>query len=149
MQLTTMMLADGAHVADGKLYVLGGQWDRLIVAAFPARHPSMAVAMVLQVEYTEAPKSYTLTIELFLDGKPQAAKAVVRFAIGHAPVQAHGAPQFAPVAIPFSNVPFEGPGRYEWVISVDGRQLGRLPIEVTAAATVGMPQGSAGQSSDG
>ena len=149
MQLTTMMLADGAHVANGKLYVLGGQWDRLPVAAFPAHHPSMTVALVLQIEYTEAPKSYTLTIELSLDGRPEAVKAVGKFAIGHAPVQARGAPQFAPIAIPFNNVPFGGPGRYEWVISVDDQELGRLPIEVTAGAVAGMPQGSAGQPSDG
>lgn len=149
MQLTTMMLADGAHVANGKLYVLGGQWDRLTVAAFPAHHPSMTVALVLQVEYTEAPKSYTLTVELTLDGRPESVKAVARFAIGHAPVQARGAPQFAPIAIPFNNVPFGGPGRYEWIISVDDQELGRLPIEVTGSEVAGMLQGSAGQSSDG
>ena len=149
MQLTTMMLADGAHVANGKLYVLGGQWDRLTVAAFPAHHPSMTVALVLRVEYTEAPKSYTLTVELTLDGRPESAKAVGKFAIGHSPAQVHGAPQFAPIAIPFNNVPFGGPGRYEWVISVDDQELGRLPIEVAAGEVAGMPQDSAGQSSEG
>jgi hypothetical protein len=149
MQLTTMMLADGAHVANGKLYVLGGQWDRLNVAAFPTHHPSMAVALVLQIEYTEAPKSYTLTVELTLDGQPESVKAVGKFAIGHAPIQARGAPQFAPIAIPFNNVPFGGPGRYEWVISVDDQELGRLPIEVAAGVVAGMSQGPAGQPSDG
>lgn len=141
MKLTTAMLADGAHVAGGKLYVLGGQWDRLTVAAFPAQHPSMAVVLVLQVEYTEAPKSYTLTIELTLDGKPEAAKAVGQFAIGHAPVQARGAPQYAPIAIPFNNVTFDGPGRYEWVIRVDDTELGRLPIEVASGAIANAQSG--------
>ena len=143
MNLTTAMLADGAHVAGGKLYVLGGQWDRLTVAAFPAQHPSMAVVLVLQVEYTEAPKSYALTIELTLDGKPETAKAVVRFAIGHAPVQARGAPQYVPIAIPFNNVTFEGPGRYEWIVKVDDTELGRLPIEVVSGVLASAQPGPA------
>jgi hypothetical protein len=143
------MLADGAHVAGGKLYVLGGQWDRLAVAAFPSQHPSMTVVLVLQVEYTEAPKSYSLTVELMLDGRPEEAKAAGQVAIGHAPVQARGAPQFVPFAIPFSNVTFAGPGRYEWVIAVDGAELGRLPIEVTSGFVVGGQPGSTAKPSDG
>ena len=54
MELSTAMVADAAHVADGKMYILGGQWDRLTVAKFPAQHPAMALALVLKVEYTEA-----------------------------------------------------------------------------------------------
>jgi hypothetical protein len=149
MKLSTAMLADAAHVAGGKLYVLGGQWDRLSVAAFPAQHPSMAVVLVLQVEYTEAPKSYTLTVELMLDGQPEEAKATAQIAIGHAPVQARGAPQFVPFAIPFNNVTFGGPGRYEWVIAVDGAELGRLPIEVASGFVVGAQPGSAAKPADG
>jgi hypothetical protein len=149
MDLSTAMLADGAHVAEGKLYILGGQWDRLTVAAFPTQHPSMAVVLVLQVEYTEAPKSYTLTVELTLDGKPETAKAVAQLAIGHAPVQARGAPQYVPIAIPFSNVTFGGPGRYEWVVAVDGTELGRLPIEVASGMMPGLQLGSAENPADG
>jgi len=143
------MLADGAHVAGGKLYILGGQWDRLTVAAFPAQHPSMAVVLVLQVEYTESPKSYTLTVELMLDGQPEAARAAVQMAIGHAPVQARGAPQYVPMAIPFNNVTFERPGRYEWVITVGGTELGRLPIEVTPGIVATAQPGSKPESADG
>ena len=123
--------------------MLGGQWDRLTVAAFPAQHPSMAVVLVLQVEYTEAPKTYTLTVELTLDGKPEAAKAVGQFAIGHAPVQARGAPQYAPIAIPFNNVTFGGPGRYEWVVRVNEDELGRLPIEVVSGVVAQATSGPA------
>jgi hypothetical protein len=149
MKLSTAMLADGAHVAGGKLYVLGGQWDRLTVAAFPAQHPSMAVVLVIQVEYTEAPKSYTLTVDLTLDGQPQEAKATGQLAIGHAPAQARGAPQYVPVAIPFNNVAFGNSGRYEWVIAVDGDELGRLPIEVVSGFVPGAQPGSVAEAADG
>ena len=91
MELTTAMLADAAQVAGGKLYVLGGQWDRLMVAGFPAVHPAMAVVLVIRVEYTEAPQTFQLHAGLTLDGQPQDAQASGQLATGHSPGQAAGA----------------------------------------------------------
>src|SRR5262249_11519465 len=98
MELTTAMLADGAQVAQGKLYILGGQWDRVIVSQFPAQHPSMAVVLVIKVNYNEAPKTCVLTIELMLDGEPMGIKTMAQMSIGHAAGLQRGAPQFAPTA---------------------------------------------------
>ena len=61
--------------------------------------------------------------------------------IGHAPGQVHGAPQFAPLAIPFNNVTFSAPGRYEWVIAVGTNELGRVPIEVVPGLMPGLASG--------
>jgi hypothetical protein len=130
MQLTTAMLADGAQVAQGKLYVLGGQWDRLMVASLPAQHASMAVVVVIRIEYNEAPKDCVLAVELTLDGKPMGVRAGGRLSIGHAAGLKHGAPQFAPATVTFANVQFERPGRYDWVVSVDDDVLGTVPLEV-------------------
>jgi uncharacterized protein DUF6941 len=137
MQLTTAMLADGAQVAQGKLFILGGQWDRLMVASLPAQHASMAVALVIKVEYNEAPKDCVLFIELTLDGEPVGVKATGQLSIGHAAGLKHGAPQFAPVAVTFANVQFEKPGRYDWIISVDEHVLGTLPLEVVQVSGLG------------
>jgi hypothetical protein len=141
MELTTAMLADGAHVAGGKLYILGGQWDRVTVATFPATHPSMALALVIKVEYNEAPQTYQFEVQLTLDGQPLDAKAAGSMAIGHAPEQVRGAPLFAPIAIPFYNVTFSTPGRYEWVITVGPDELGRVPIAVVQGLMPGSPSG--------
>jgi hypothetical protein len=139
MDLTTAMIADGAHVAGGKLYILGGQWDRIIVAAFPATHPALAVVLVIKVEYTEALEPHRLSVELSLDGQPQDARAAGDMITGHAPGQARGAPSFVSLALPFSNLTFDTPGRYEWVIKVGEKELGRLPIEVVQGVVPGMP----------
>lgn len=135
------MLADGAQqvVPGGKLYILGGQWDRLMVPTFPAQHPTMAVVLVLRVEYSEAPEPHHLEVELTLDGQSKDVKAVGEVVIGHAPGQVRGSPSFVPLALPFNNLVFEAPGRYEWVITVDQQQLGRLPIEVVQGAMPVMP----------
>lgn len=130
MELTTAMLADGAHFVAGKLYVLGGQWDRLSVASFPAQHPAMALVLVLRIEYTEALRKIDLKIDLTLDGQSCDVGAAARFETGHAPGSAQGAPSFVPLAIPFADVPFAGPGRYEWVVTANDTELGRVPLEV-------------------
>jgi hypothetical protein len=142
MELTTAMLADGAHAAQGKLYVLGGQWDRLLVSQFPARHPSMSVVLVIKIDYSEAPKECPITVELMLDGQPVGAKATGALSIGHAPGLKRGAPQFAPTAIPFNDLQFEKPGRYEWVISSGSAVLGQIPLEVVQIVTVQPGQGA-------
>lgn len=139
MQLTTAMVADAAHATGGKLYVLGGQWDRLNVGTFPVQHPSMAVVLVLKVEYTEALTPHILRVELMLDGQPQGVGAAGHLTTGHAPTQARGAPSFASMALPFNNIKFETPGRYEWVVTVDDEELGRLPIDVVQGTVTQMP----------
>ena len=139
------MLADAAHAVGSKLYVLGGQWDRLTVATFPAQHPSMALVLVIKVEYTEAPKTYQLNIELTLDGQPVGVKAAGAMAMGHAAGLAPGAAQYTPLAIPFNNVTFGAPGRYEWVITADTKELGRVPLEVVQGLVLGQPASAAPQ----
>jgi len=140
MELTTAMLADGAQQAPGgKLYILGGQWDRLTVPNFPAQHPTLALVLVLRVEYSEALDQHHLEVELTLDGQARDAKAAAQFVTGHAPGQTRGTPSFVPVALTFNNLVFESSGRYEWVVQADERVLGRVPIEVVQGTIGQMP----------
>jgi hypothetical protein len=140
MELTTAMLADGAQQAPGgKLYILGGQWDRLTVPNFPAQHPTLALVLVLRVEYSEALDQHHLEVELTLDGQAKDAKATAQFVTGHAPGQVRGTPSFVPLALTFNNLVFESPGRYEWAIRADEDVLGRVPIEVVQGTIGQMP----------
>lgn len=141
------MLADGAQRAPGgKLYILGGQWDRLTVPTFPVQHPTMAVVLVFRVEYSEALDSHQMEVELTLDGEPKGPKAMGQFTTGHVPGHVRGTPSFVPAALTFNNLVFEAPGRYEWVVRVDGDERGRVPIEVVQGpvAVMPMPQAPSG-----
>lgn len=133
------MLADGAHQVGGKLYVLGGQWDRLMVSNFPAQHPTMAVVLVLKVEYSEALDRHNLDVQLTLDGQRLDARGAGDLITGHAPGQARGAPSFIPLALTFNNLVFETPGRYEWVVTVDRAEHARVPLEVVQGMAPGIP----------
>jgi hypothetical protein len=142
MELTTAMLADGAQQFPpgvGKLYILGGQWDRLLVPTFPAQHPTLAVVLVMKVEYGEALDPHRVEVELMLDGRSVGAKASGQMITGHAPGLARGAASFVALPITFNNLVLETPGRHEWIISVDDAELGRLPMEVVQGAMPGMP----------
>jgi hypothetical protein len=138
MELTTAMLADAAQVANGKLYILGGQWDRLLVQSFPAQHPTLTVVLVLRVEYSEALDEHRMEIVLQLDGQRLDAGAVASFMVGHAPGQRRGSPSFIPLALPFNNLRFETAGRYEWTVAVDDQPLGSVPIDVVTGRATGM-----------
>jgi hypothetical protein len=140
MELITAMLADGAHQAGpaGKLYVLGGQWDRLVVPALPAQHPTMAVVLVVRLEYSEALDRHQIEVELRLDGEPKGAKAIVAVTTGHSPGQSRGTPSFVPLALTFNNLTFEQSGRYDWVISIDDETVKQLPMEVAQGSLPGV-----------
>lgn len=130
MKLTTAMVADAARVAEAKLYVFGGQWDRIYTMAFPATHAGLTVVLVLEVEYTEALQDHIIEVALMRDGRRVGPEARGLINVGHAPGTLPGAPAFVPMTLPFEGLVFEHPGRYEWVITVDNEPLGHIPLEV-------------------
>lgn len=131
MNLKTAMLADAARVAESKLYVFGGQWDRIYTLAFPAAHAGLTVVLVLEVDYSEALRDHHLQVALMQDGHPVGPEARGVINVGHAPGTSPGAPAFVPMTLPFEGIVFERPGRYEWVVSVDDEPMGHIPLEVT------------------
>jgi hypothetical protein len=127
------MLADAARVADNKLYVFGGQWDRVYTAAFPATHAALAVVLVIEVSYAEALKDHHLKVALMRDGEPAGPEARGLINVGHAPGTTPGAPSYVPIALPFEHLTFTAPGRYEWVVTLNDEPVGFIPLEVSLA----------------
>jgi len=142
MKLQSAMLADAARVAENKLYVFGGQWDRVYTHAFPASHAGLTVVLVIEVSYGEALKDHHLRVALMRDGEPAGAEARGLINVGHAPGTSLGAPSYVPIALPFENLVFNQAGRYEWVISLNEEPMGSIPLEVTLAPGGGMDEPS-------
>ncbi len=133
----TLLLADSAQVADGKLYVLGAGWQ------FTGPQPGpMAVAVILDVPWDMANQSIRFELQLLdEDGAPVvlpdggaigvSGEVEVRRPPGHPP----GAPFSAPLALNIQPLPLP-PGRsYEWRLSVQDEHQGTwsLPFRVRAA----------------
>jgi hypothetical protein len=132
------MLADGARIADGKIYIYGGQWDRLFTPSVPATHPIVAIALVVELEYHEALTDHPLQIALHdADGAEMGPKATMVLRVGHPAQLEAGSPVTVPIAMELPHLQFPRYGRYEWVIEADGQIVGRLPL--TVAQPPGLP----------
>jgi hypothetical protein len=141
VQVTSALLADAARVLDGKLYVFGGQWDRLATASqLPMTHPTMALVIVFEVPYDEALETHNFHVSLELDGVAlDQVQVEGQMQTGHAPGTARGAPGYAPLALTFNDIKFEKFGRYEWVVRADGDIVRRVNMEVVALPGLMLP----------
>jgi len=131
VKLTTGMLADGARQGvDGKLYIFGGQWDQLFVGSLPTTQ-KLAFALVIKVEYSEALADHRLVIELQdEDRNDLGANISAGFRPGHPPMTDVGSAISVPLAIEPPPVPINQHGRLVWRISIDGTEVGELPMVV-------------------
>lgn len=145
MEVTTAMLADAAAVESGKLYVHGGAWSVLNAAEFPVTHPSMALALVFRVEYTEALEDHPVVIELLdEDDQPLGPRIEGLINVGHPPRTRPGTPTFVPQAIRMNLLRFEREGGYRFRVSVDDAEVASVPFRVLAkpAGRRRQPRGS-------
>jgi hypothetical protein len=99
VEIDFLILADAAQVADGKLYLLGGGWDRLAVQGLPAMQMAgIAVGVLVPWAETNTPRSLTLTVE-DEDGSTVVPPLTVRVEVGRPPGLPAGAEQRVMVAL--------------------------------------------------
>lgn len=133
----TMMLADHAQVADGKLFISGGGWS---VTGTPTQ-PS-ALALLMQVPWTEANRKIPFTLRLVdgdgqpvrqptPDGQSTPVEITGSLEVGR-PV---GVPEGTMLDAPFAaNLPplFLAPGRYVWELWLDGETRAEWQVSFLA-----------------
>ena len=121
----TMLLADSAQVADGKLYILGGGWS--VTGPQPA---PMAVAMKLEVSGTDLGREHHWALWLEdADGHP----VMFETSQGILPIEISGDFTVAtpenwpagiaadlPLAVNFGHVPLPTGQRFVWRLLIDG-----------------------------
>jgi hypothetical protein len=117
----TIMLADAAQEADGKLYILGGGWS----VTGPSMPPS-AVAMKIDVPWDQANRPHLWRLDLVTeDGDPieiegQVMRVEGQFEVGRPAGAAPGSYIDVPVAVNFGPFPLEPGHRYVWQLTIDG-----------------------------
>lgn len=125
------MLADAAAVHGGKLFIHGGSWDSIFAATIPTTHPKLAVALVLEAEWSESHQERTLDVALHDDDEnPLGVAATGVFNVGHPPTAIHGQPILTALALEFAMVQFPTAGRYHFIVKVDGQELSRVAFNV-------------------
>ncbi len=125
----TMLLADYAQVADGKLTVVGGGWS----LTGPDPTP-FGIAILVHVPWDQANRRHTLRLELVdADGQPVTAPATeegeeaavvflddIEFEVGRPAGIKPGTPLELPLAVNSGPLALEPGCRYEWRLSIDG-----------------------------
>jgi hypothetical protein len=98
LEIDFLILADAAQVADGKLYLMGGGWDRIAVNGLPViQAAGIAVGVLVPWSETNTPRTLTLAIE-DEDGGEVLPQVGVRVEVGRPPGLAGGADQRVMVA---------------------------------------------------
>jgi hypothetical protein len=139
-------LADSVVVAEGKLFAQGAGWNTINVNALPAQHDRIGIGLILTVPYTETNQEHAFSLHLETedgerlplgdappgmdtpDGRMRRIEGV--FNMGRPPTLVAGDEQVIPLAINLNGLPFEAPGRYTFVVEVDGQEVKRLPFRV-------------------
>jgi len=121
----TMLLADYAQVAEGKLNLIGGGWS--ITGPLPS---PFAIALVFEIPWDRTNEEHHWRLELVdADGQPvmvetpdegsQPLYIEGALEVGRPPGLKRGTPIPLPVALNLPPQPIPPGGRYEWRLSVD------------------------------
>ncbi len=130
------LIADAVQASSGKLFVLGGGWDTLTLARLPARHRSLALGLRIVVPWTYHGQTVQLDIDLQdEDGHSVFRSGTVRhsFPVRRSPSAIEGDSIGMVQAFTFNNVPFQQPGGYAFVVSLDGVERKRIRFRVREA----------------
>jgi Family of unknown function (DUF6941) len=131
IEVKVMMAADGAQAVGGKLYVLGGGFDRLNMPTVPFHH-RFDLAMLIDVPWNATNQPYEVVVELVnADMEFAGYRAEARMETGRPPGIRQGTSITIPIAIPVV-AEFREPGRYVLRASVNGRPKNQLAIEAVA-----------------
>jgi hypothetical protein len=140
-------LADAVVEADGKLYALGAGWNVISAPALPARHPRLAVGLVIRVGYsaTNRPHRFEIRVEdadgaelVLATDQREASAPLTRvggaFTVGRPAELEEGEEQIVAIAGNLDGLVFPHPGRHSVVVALDGRDRKRLDFSVKTPA---------------
>jgi hypothetical protein len=134
ISLDYLLVADGAQVVGGKLYLLGGGWDRLAVPQLPGQPATpFAVAVGVNVPWSLTNRKMSFSIVVRdADGGHVGQLVGGEFEVGRPPGLRSGAQQRFQVAGP-AGPELPAAGRYVIECAIDGEVIGHTAIEVMAA----------------
>lgn len=127
MDLTVLLLADYANVAErGKLNVMG-IFGTLYSKKFPARHPEMHLITKLSARPAEYDTTHKLTIKLLNE---DATQVIVNWSRDLQVPHGTGENVEINQILRLTDLVFPGPGRYQFSVMVDNDEKGVLSLLV-------------------
>lgn len=132
MRVAYALLANAAEFSsDGKLYVLGGDFDTITFPSFPTSYPSIAMALKLELSEAEVNDRHELSITLESDdGISILPPTEGEFAL-RGEIKRSGRAIVAGTAFNFYNIPFAREGEYTWHIFINGEEMKTILLYVS------------------
>lgn len=136
-----MLLCDYAEALNGKLYIIGGGWDRV----FTVQPISCSVAVVLSVPWHATNERHVLRVHLQSEdgvvvgdheGNPVQMEG--EFETGRPPGVKPGSDLRHAFTLRMQGLDL-APGAYSFVLDVDGTELVRAPFTIERPQVAGMP----------
>ena len=126
-EIDYLLVADRAEVVNGKLYLMGGSWDRIQPPDFPHRM-MLGIALGVRIPFTRTDDQHTVSVELRHEDK-RIVGFEAKLTTGRPPGMA-GMDMLVPMAF---NIPIAIPGEGQVVLraSVDDRAPRRHEIKVS------------------
>ena len=131
-----LLVADRAEVVNGKLYLMGGSWDRIQPQQFPHRM-MLGIALGVRIPFAYTDDQHTVAIEL-LHGDTRMIGFEAKLATGRPPGMA-GMDMLVPMAF---NIPIAIPGEGQVALKavIDGQHGRRHDIKVIKRPQQQQPQ---------
>jgi hypothetical protein len=138
MQLGFAFLADAAvSTPDGKISVLGGNFDTIYVAAVPAQHPAMVLVVNLRVQPTECGRQHRLRLEFWdPDGQSVLPSLELPFLPQRRSDQPHK-PVNVNLTVHLQGLTIPRVGDYAFHVLVDDLEVGVMPLSVVQVQAPG------------
>ncbi|MBI2908310.1 MAG: hypothetical protein HYX92_11735 [Chloroflexi bacterium] len=105
-----LMLADRAEAINGKIYMMGGGWDRLYVPDF-AQHQSISIATGILVPWNATNRTHSLALRVETQDATELAALGLNFNAGRPPLLGQGESQRVVLAFQLS-IRLPAPGTY-------------------------------------
>jgi hypothetical protein len=139
MELSTFVIADHAEAVNGKLYLVGGAWNRISATALPVVHHHLSVAVVLHVPWEAANQHHQIELRLVdADGQAMIPEPIHgQLETGRPPHLRTGDEQMVVLCFNLNSLRFESAGTYEFRFLVDGAEMGQLSFQVALVDTSG------------
>jgi hypothetical protein len=130
-----VILADAAQVVNGKLYLLGGGWDAVIVpSAFPASQ-ACGIAIAFRVPWNETNQRKHADVEITdEDASATVATMGLQFEVGRPAGITAGQSQRFQIAANVA-LTFPRPGSYVILVKIDGETKMRTTFNVVQGQT--------------
>jgi len=130
-----MMVCDAAQAIGGKLYILGGAWERIVVPELPGRPPlPFFLAIGITVPWALANQRFVFCIDLLTeDGERLEELVQAELEAGRPPGMRPGSVTRIPMVGP-AQPEFPTAGRYVFQAVINGEPARHIGIDVVLSA---------------